>query len=112
MSEYTPTIEEVLDGYVTMRGREIPGDRVLASIQALSEAERWLAAHDAEKRAEWEAEQEIDDEPCKAVFWSWDIFRHQEVDPYWMRCHRVGVHHEHENSETGATWPVEQGAER
>lgn len=57
MSEYTPTTDEMLDGYVTMRRREIPGDRVLASVQALGEAERWLAAHDAEKRAEWEAEQ-------------------------------------------------------
>lgn len=57
-------------------------------------------------------EPEGDDEPCKAEIWSWDIFRHQEVDPYWMRCHRIGAHDKHENSETGATWPVKQeGAE-
>jgi hypothetical protein len=64
MSDYTPTTDEMLDGYVTMRGREIPGDRVLASVQALGEAERWLAAHDAEKRAEWEAEQGGHIVPC------------------------------------------------
>lgn len=57
MSEHTPTTDEMLDGYVTMRRREISGDRVLASVQALGEAERWLGAHDAAKRTEWEAEQ-------------------------------------------------------
>lgn len=51
------------------------------------------------------------DEPCKAEICSWDIFRHQQVDRYWMRCHRVGEHVEHENSETGATWPVKQEGE-
>lgn len=51
MSDYTPTTDEMLDGYVTMKRREIPGDPILASIQALSEAERWLAAHDAEVRS-------------------------------------------------------------
>ncbi|WP_315106309.1 hypothetical protein [uncultured Microbacterium sp.] len=47
-------------------------------------------------------------EPCNAEIWSWEIFRHHEVDPYWMRCHLVGKHDEHENSETGARWPVKQ----
>ena len=74
--------------------------------------DRWLAAHDAQKRAEWEAEQEVDDGPCKAEIWSWDIFRHQEVDPYWMRCHLIGPHEKHENSETGATWSTETGSKR
>lgn len=46
-------------------------------------------------------------EPCTAEIWSWDIFRHQQVDPYWMRCDRLGEHDEHENSETGATWPAQ-----
>lgn len=45
-----------------------------------------------------------DDEPCSAELWSWDYFNDQQVDPYWMRCHLVGEHDEHENSETGATW--------
>ncbi len=52
------------------------------------------------------AEDPIDDDPCDAEMWSWDYFRHQQVDAYWMRCHRVGKHDEHENSETGAHWPV------
>ena len=99
MSDYTPTTEEVRSRYFNGSGRILP---------AFGEFDAWLAAHDAEKRAEWEAEQEIDDEPCKAEIWSWDIFRHQQVDPYWMRCHRLGKHDEHENSETGARWPVKQ----
>jgi hypothetical protein len=42
--------------------------------------------------------------PCGAELHSWDVFRSGQVDPYWMRCHLVGPHDEHENSETGATW--------
>lgn len=45
-----------------------------------------------------------DNEPCTAELWSWDYFNDLQVDPYWMRCHLVGKHDEHENSETGATW--------
>lgn len=47
-----------------------------------------------------------DDEPCGEQMWSWDYFRHGQVDAYWMRCDRVGKHDEHENSETGARWPT------
>ena len=54
---------------------------------------------------------EHDDEPCSAELWSWDYFNDQQVDPYWMRCHKVGAHDEHENSETGATWPALGGGE-
>lgn len=43
-------------------------------------------------------------EPCEEEKHSWDHFRPGQVDSYWMRCHRVGQHDEHENSETGATW--------
>lgn len=46
--------------------------------------------------------------PCADEIWSWDYFRNQEVDPYWMHCHKLGPHDEHENSETGAHWPVKQ----
>ena len=56
-------------------------------------------------------ETEVDDEPCSAELWSLDYFRHQQVDAYWMRCHKVGAHDEHENSETGAHWPVDAGRE-
>lgn len=45
-----------------------------------------------------------DSEPCGAELYSWDYFRSEQVDPYWMRCHRVGTHDERENSDTGATW--------
>ncbi|CAN7240413.1 hypothetical protein LJR045_000966 [Microbacterium sp. LjRoot45] len=53
----------------------------------------------------------VDDTPCAAQMWSWDYFRSQQVDPYWMRCHLVGKHDEHENSETGARWPAQHESE-
>ena len=48
MSDYTPTTEEVRIKYRLSSGRQ-PGD--------FAEFDRWLAAHDAEVRAEWGAEQ-------------------------------------------------------
>ena len=101
--DHTPTTEEIRQRYENGFDDYETG---------LEDFDRWLAAHDAEKRAEWEAEQEVDDGPCKAEIWSWDIFRHQEVDPYWMRCHLIGPHEKHENSETGATWSTETGSKR
>lgn len=41
---------------------------------------------------------------CDEELHSWDYFRPQQVDSYWMRCCRVGKHDEHEHSDTGATW--------
>ena len=46
-----------------------------------------------------------DDTPCGAEMWSWDYFRSEQVDSYRMRCHLIGAHDEHENSENGAKWP-------
>lgn len=52
------------------------------------------------------ARQAAASEPCAEEKHSWDHFDSNSdvVDSYWMRCHRVGPHDEHENSETGATW--------
>lgn len=47
----------------------------------------------------------VEEDPCTSQFWSWDYFRHGQVDPYWMRCDMVGPHDEHKDSETGAHWP-------
>ena len=55
MNDYTPTTEEVRIKYRLSSGRQ-PGD--------FAEFNRWLAAHDAEKRAEWEAEQGDKPAPC------------------------------------------------
>lgn len=41
---------------------------------------------------------------CTSEKHSWDYFKPEQVDSYWMRCHRLGPHDEHENSETGAKW--------
>jgi hypothetical protein len=41
---------------------------------------------------------------CRSEIWSWDYFRHQQVDPYWMRCQLAGPHKEHENTDTEARW--------
>ena len=53
--DYTPTTEEVRIKYRLSSGRQ-PGD--------FAEFDRWLAAHDAVKRAEWEAEQGDKPAPC------------------------------------------------
>lgn len=42
--------------------------------------------------------------PCDDEAYSWDHFSPKAVDPYMMRCHVLGSHDVHENSETGATW--------
>lgn len=53
MSDYTPTTEEVVNAFA-QTGVWLP----IAGYAELRGAfGRWLAAHDAEKRAEWEAEQ-------------------------------------------------------
>lgn len=43
-------------------------------------------------------------EPCDSEVWSWQIYRPEQMDPYWIRCTRVGPHDEHKDSNTGATW--------
>ena len=49
MSDYTPTTEAIR-GRIIQRG-------IGWGFYGLDEFDRWLATHDAEKRAEWEAEQ-------------------------------------------------------
>ena len=56
--DYTPTTEEVREQYWAASG-----DRRRGS-SAWGEFDRWLAAHDAQKRAEWEAEQGGHVVPC------------------------------------------------
>ena len=50
-----------------------------------------------------------DHDECREELHSWAYFNQNQVDSYWMRCHLLGPHEEHENSETGARWktPVE-----
>ena len=73
MSDYTPTTEAIR-GRIIQRG-------IGWGFYGLDEFDRWIAAHDAEKRAEWEAEQgweyaigaQSEDRPGK--FWrdsDWD----------------------------------------
>jgi len=58
MSDHTPSTDEVGEAYIQMRVREsgasTPDERILASVDALPEWERWLAAHDATVRADHE----------------------------------------------------------
>ena len=49
MSDYTPTTATVRERFADGFG--------LNYARALEDFDRWIAAHDAEKRAEWEAEQ-------------------------------------------------------
>jgi len=53
MNNYTPTTEEVREDYELGRN-EVAGAG--GHDQYRAEFNRWLNAHDAEKRAEWEAE--------------------------------------------------------
>ena len=57
MSDYTPSIQELARAYeaVFVEARRP---------EARAEAARAIAAHDAEKRAEWEAEQGDKPAPC------------------------------------------------
>ena len=73
VSDYTPTDNEILTAVVIYRAISTfdtppPSIDTLASPEEvagfLSEFRRWLAAHDAEKRAEWEAEQGDKPAPC------------------------------------------------
>ncbi len=67
MSDYTPTTEEVQSYYVSGRAQirlQITGVRAQDITPFSHEFDRWLAAHDAEKRAEWEAEKGGQVVPC------------------------------------------------
>ena len=54
MSDYTPTTEEVREEYALGLNEGVGAGWY---DEHRVEFDRWLAAHDAEKRAEWEAEQ-------------------------------------------------------
>lgn len=51
--DYTPTTQAVRLNYITANAGPYRG----GGANAAAAFDRWLAAHDAEKRAEWEAEQ-------------------------------------------------------
>lgn len=58
MSDYTPSTEEARAACARDAMRSAMHNDSLAAQRGAKEAfDRWLAAHDAEKRAEWEAEQ-------------------------------------------------------
>lgn len=54
---YTPTTEEVRGDYANFQLPAEGGDFRDEYADGLAGFDRWLAAHDADKRAEWEAEQ-------------------------------------------------------
>ena len=62
MNNYTPTTEEVREDYELGRN-EVAGAG--GHDQYRAEFNRWLNAHDAEKRAEWEAERRAGDEATR-----------------------------------------------
>ena len=74
--DYTPTTEEVRNHYAYGCGPEHTW------AETREDFDRWLGAHDAEKRAEWEAEQgEVEWE----YGWSW-ADQPDEVNPYHPEC--------------------------
>ena len=72
------------------RGIAEPGTKTRAGLRAA------FAAREAAEAAA--------SEPCREELPSWSYFTSQQVDSYWMRCHELGPHEEHKNSETGAHW--------
>ena len=59
MSEYTPTTEEVRGDYANFQLPARGGDFRSEYAEGVADFNRWLAAHDAEVRAEWEAEHRV-----------------------------------------------------
>lgn len=64
MSEYTPKTDDVREDYAIGRN-EVIGAGWYSQHRA--EFDRWLAAHDAAKRAEWEAEQGEPEKPSERI---------------------------------------------
>lgn len=64
MSDYTPTTEDVLEDYAIGRNEEVGAGWY---DQHRAEFSRWLATHDAAKRAEWEAEQGEPEKPSERI---------------------------------------------
>lgn len=42
--------------------------------------------------------------PCTAETHSWDHYRSEQIDPYWIHCTLAVPHTEHHDSNTGLTW--------
>lgn len=68
----------------------------------------WLEEHGYRRGG---APEPDNDDPCDAEVYSWDHFRPEQIDSYWIRCTLPGKHNEHEDSHTGLKWrsglPVE-----
>jgi len=47
---------------------------------------------------------DLDRTPCSAETYSWDHFRPEQVDSYWITCDVLGPHDEHQDEHTGLTW--------
>lgn len=41
---------------------------------------------------------------CQAETRSWDHFRPEQIDSYWIRCTQWGPHDRHKDGHTGLTW--------
>lgn len=77
-------IESLLDDFGNRRARAVREARALLSQQTPTA--------------------EVDRTPCPAETRSWDHFRPEQVDSYWITCDLLGPHDEHEDEHTGLTW--------
>lgn len=41
---------------------------------------------------------------CRAETRSWDHFRPEQIDSYWIRCTQWGPHDRHKDGHTGLSW--------
>jgi hypothetical protein len=78
-------------------------DMTIAGLRRQLESARRIAVALEQENAE-EIGDPADYEPCPAEIHSWKLFSPSAVDSYYLRCHLLGPHKEHENSETGGTW--------
>lgn len=128
MTDYTPTTEEVVDLWVVyfthkhdayMTGIPVETKREEKRAEIL----RWLAQHDAEKRAEWEAEQGAEepegfyvipnrDAPDQDSLWDGTIHATREAAQASIDSAVREWGQDSENYHVVALVPVEQEGER
>lgn len=72
--------------------------------QAFLRAGGPIGADDAAIRAGLEAVNPADPEQCSAETRSWDHFRPEQIDSYWIRCTEFGPHDRHKDAHTGLSW--------
>lgn len=62
------------------------------------------ALREAGLLAEDPPDDDIASQECQAETRSWDHFKPEQMDSYWIRCTARGPHSRHKDGHTGLTW--------